>query len=346
MKGDDLTQFITSYEKGVSKIAEVLANARERLDLYIDSRGFDVIVRNKLIKKTFLEVIESNIQIRWIIHMSKENVSIVKELIELITKTNHRGELRHLAGFNGCLLITKSYCIISPLITKSRAEITLTNAESFIRQQQFIFNILWNKSISADQRLNDIEKGKTSESTDTIVEPVKVLETIWKMCENAQKEILIIFSSANAWVRQERAGSFDLLMEISKNRNLSVRILTPRSQHIEALRAKLRSMPYNIDIQYIQEFTQIKLSVMLVDKKTAVVLETKDDETMDTLEAIRLTTYSTNSSFVLTYLSIFESFWQQSQIYEQSINELQQTKEYLNKVINELSERKKISDSS
>ena len=135
-------------------------------------------------------------------------------------------------------------------------------------------------------------------------------------------------------------------MEISKNRNLSVRILTPRSQHIEALRAKLRSMPYNIYIQYIQEFTQIKLSVMLVDKKTAVVLETKDDETMDTLEAIRLTTYSTNSSFVLTYLSIFESFWQQSQIYEQSINELQQTKEYLNKVINELSERKKISDSS
>ena len=47
---------------------------------------------------------------------------------------------------------------------------------------------------------------------------------------------------------------------------------------------------------------------MLVDKKTAVVLGTKDDETMDTLEAIRLTTYSTNSSFVLTYLSIFESF--------------------------------------
>ena len=136
--------------------------------------------------------------------MSKENVSIVKELIELITKTNHRGKLRHLVGFNGCLLITKSYCMISPLITKSRAEITLTNAESFIRQQQFIFNILWNKSISADQRLNDIEEGKTSESTDTIVEPVKVLETIWKMCENAQKEILIIFSSANAWVRQER----------------------------------------------------------------------------------------------------------------------------------------------
>lgn len=213
-------------------------------------------------------------------------------------------------------------------------------------RQQFVFNILWNKSISADQRLNDIEKGKTSESTDTIVEPVKVLETIWKMCENAQKEILIIFSSANAWVRQERAGSFDLLMEISKNRNLSVRILTPRSQHIEALRAKLRSMPYNIDIQYIQEFSQIKLSVMLVDKKTAVVLETKDDETMDTLDAIGLTTCSTNRSFVLTYLSIFESFWQQSQIYEQSINELQQTKEYLNKVINELSERKKISDSS
>ena len=43
-----MTQFITSYEEGVSKIAEVLANAREWLDLYIDSTGFDVIVRNKL----------------------------------------------------------------------------------------------------------------------------------------------------------------------------------------------------------------------------------------------------------------------------------------------------------
>jgi hypothetical protein len=44
---------------------------------------------------------------------------------------------------------------------------------------------------------------------------------------------------------------------------------------------------------------------------------------------------------VLSYVSIFESYWTLSELYEESENELASTKEYLNKVLNELDLQKK-----
>jgi two-component system, OmpR family, sensor histidine kinase VicK len=182
--------------------------------------------------------------------------------------------------------------------------------------------------------------GTGKEITETIIDPVKTMNRAWEMVKSAKDEILVLFSSANAFDRQDRAGAGELLKELSaKTIGLKIKILAPKNERVEELRSELKQ--YNIDVKYIQEFSQTKISIAVVDRNRSIVIELKNDNTMNPLEAIGESTYSTRILTVLSYVSIFESYWTLSSLFEESESELANTKEYLNKVLNELDSQKK-----
>jgi hypothetical protein len=53
-----------------------------------------------------------------------------------------------------------------------------------------------------------------------------------------------------------------------------------------------------------------------VDKKYSLAVELKDDTKQTSNEAIGLATYSNSQSTVLSYASIFESLWRQTELYQ------------------------------
>jgi two-component system, OmpR family, sensor histidine kinase VicK len=173
------------------------------------------------------------------------------------------------------------------------------------------------------------------ETTETIADPVKTMNRAWEMCKSAKEEILILFSSANAFARQDRAGAGAMLKELcSKTKTLKIKIVAPKGARIAELRSELR--PYNIEVKYIQEFSQTKMTILVVDRSSSLVIELQNDQAENTLEAMGQSIYSTRILTVLSYVSIFESYWTLSQLHEESTNELADTKEYLDKVLTEL----------
>jgi two-component system, OmpR family, sensor histidine kinase VicK len=176
---------------------------------------------------------------------------------------------------------------------------------------------------------------KDVEITETIIEPVRALNRAWEMGRSARKEILVLFSSAKAFDRQDRAGSLQLFKEVcSKTKTLQIKILVPKSRRAEELRMELK--PHNIDVKFIQEFSQTKMTIVVVDRIRSLVIELKNDNALNSIDAMGQSTYSTRILTVLSYVSIFESYWALSQMHEESTNELANTKEYLDKVLTEL----------
>jgi hypothetical protein len=59
------------------------------------------------------------------------------------------------------------------------------------------------------------------------------------------------------------------------------------------------------------------VTFLVVDKKFSLVMEIKNDskETFD--ESIGLSVYSTSKAGALSYMSIFENLWSQTELYEQ-----------------------------
>jgi len=55
----------------------------------------------------------------------------------------------------------------------------------------------------------------------------------------------------------------------------------------------------------------------MVDRKQCVIVESKDDSKGSSYDAAGISTYSNSKSIVSSYVSIFESLWNQTELYEQ-----------------------------
>src|SRR5215471_19182198 len=65
---------------------------------------------------------------------------------------------------------------------------------------------------------------------------------------------------------------------------------------------------------------------LIVDRKYSLIIGLKDDTKQTSYEAIGLATYSNSQSTVLSYTSIFETLWTQTELY-QKLKESEQVKD-------------------
>ena len=70
-----------------------------------------------------------------------------------------------------------------------------------------------------------------------------------------------------------------------------------------------------------QQSDDLQETILIVDRNVSFVIELIDDTKATFEEAIGLATYSNSKSTALSYVSIFESLWKQTELY-QKLNEL------------------------
>ena len=134
--------------------------------------------------------------------------------------------------------------------------------------------------------------------------------------KTASEEILWIFPTANAFIRQEKIGAIQLAKQAAKERNVKVRILVPTNRLIEQKVQQLKENcpDHIIDVRYIEQMTETKATILVVDRKASLVMELRDDSKTTFVEAIGLSTYSNSKAGVLSYVAIFENLWVQSDL--------------------------------
>jgi len=175
-----------------------------------------------------------------------------------------------------------------------------------------------------------------NESFEIIKDPVQVQELGSKLAWSSETEILALFSTSNAFHRQERMGMLTKLQEMRKNNNkLKIRILTPFDDHINKISKTFRD-EWNIIIMNLGEALRIRASILLVDRKFLLYVELKDDMKDTSYEAMGLTLYSSIRSTVISYVTIFETMWKQEELYQQLAEMKKQVQSYeqINKQLN------------
>jgi two-component system, OmpR family, sensor histidine kinase VicK len=74
-----------------------------------------------------------------------------------------------------------------------------------------------------------------------------------------------------------------------------------------------------IEVQYLNKLSNSKLITIISDTTFSFVIEVNNDTAQTTNEAIGLATYSNSESTVLSYVSIFETLWTQTELNAQNI---------------------------
>jgi two-component system, OmpR family, sensor histidine kinase VicK len=197
-----------------------------------------------------------------------------------------------------------------------------------------MFETLWAKSISAEQKIREIEEGVNLGITEIIQDSHRTKEVFIDTIRSATDEILLILPTVNALLREERIGIIDLVREAAEERNAQVRLLTPMNdlteKTLQKLEQKKEDKKGNIEVRRVELESEIKSTIVVVDRKASLITELRDDSKDDIVEAIGLANYSTSKPTVLSYISIFEKFWKQVELYEQLKNHDKLQKEFIN----------------
>jgi two-component system, OmpR family, sensor histidine kinase VicK len=135
------------------------------------------------------------------------------------------------------------------------------------------------------------------------------------MVRSAQKEVQLIFPSANAIRREEQLGIFGEL-EQAVQRGVSIRVLTAEDDFVKVLLDALRTK--GIIVRRIEAPSEAKFKLLIVDRSVSLVIETKDDSKATFEQAVGLATFSNSKATVLPYVTIFESFWRETELYEKA----------------------------
>ncbi|MGH9985797.1 MAG: hypothetical protein ACRD8W_17780, partial [Nitrososphaeraceae archaeon] len=193
--------------------------------------------------------------------------------------------------------------------------------KALVEQQQYMFDALWKKAIPAKQRIREIEEGVKREFIDTIRDPTEIQNLVFNLLRSSRDEILIIFSSSNAFHRLNNEGLLEILREMSLIYHVKTRILVEMDNPIKELMEKLQEeekQNVQINIRHIYKSLQIKITTLIIDTDFSLTIEMEDEVNVSLFrETVGLSSYSNSESTVSSYTSIFESLWIQSELEEQ-----------------------------
>jgi two-component system sensor histidine kinase VicK len=341
---DETTELIHGIDNVIHAELEFFSNSRKRIDTCMNYTRPELAIVLEPIRKAFLDAKSRNVGLRYITEVTKDNVSYCEELMTLVD------ELRHLEGIKGNFMLSETE-YLSPIILfekgKVASQILYSNLAQIVQQQQYFFDTLWSKAIPAKDRIYELEHGvEESPFIETIRDPVEIQMTASNHIQSAVEEILTIFSTANAFYRQiVVAGVMQLFRQAASERNVKIRILTPKDNRVDKIVQELlqeqqsqeeQQQRRRIDVRYIEPALQTKTSVLIIDKKFSLSVELKDDTKDRSYEAMGLATYSNSIPTVLSYASIFEALWTQTELYEQLKAHNKMQKEFIDVAAHEL----------
>ncbi len=216
-----------------------------------------------------------------------------------------------------------------------------SNDPLYLKHYKNIFEKMWMMGIDAEQRIQDIISGNYV-NVQVIPDTIESLKLTSKLFSSIQREVLIILSSNNGLLRTEASGGFRILNELA-SKGIDVRILTSMDYKNQDTFDRIQSSYSNIKFRRLNTSIQAVNRINILDREKTLVWEIKDDSSLNFIDALGIAIFIESKSTAMSYAFIFDSLWNQTNLYEQlqmayenlKIHEKMQ-KEFIDSVAHEL----------
>jgi two-component system, OmpR family, sensor histidine kinase VicK len=328
---EEKTEVIYGHENVINWVLRTLPTVTKTIDQCGDRHGPSIMLLNEQIWQKHIEMHNRGVRQRIVVEITKENISHCKKLMQY-------QELRHLDGIIDYLSVLDGRLVTSTAYGEERKmlpHLVTSTVKVLVDQHRYFFETLWKKAIPAKQRIREIEEGAKREFVETTRDPSEIKRIGFDLIKKADEEILIFFSSPNAFFLQEKGGVLDLLKEAESStlRNAKIRILIAAADNNTTDRMTVATntattMPNERIIQQLKElgidtrittkqrqenFLKNNLTLIIVDHSSYLTVELNDGTKIETSEeeedSIELATYSNSEATAFAYISIFENLW-------------------------------------
>jgi two-component system, OmpR family, sensor histidine kinase VicK len=336
----ETTEVLRGPDNIQRRTLETFSWVKEELDGCVESTEIAMNVTLDAIWNGYAQLKKKGVILRVVTEVTPDNISYVRKLMELF-------EVRHLKGVKSNFgMVDRRECLLYSISheDQSLSHAIITNAKALVEAQYFLFKTLWNNAIPAQEKIREIGEGIKPPFTETLRDVHEIQRFVFDIVNSAKQEILVLLFPATAggkgFLREEYKVVIQLLKEAVKQHGIRVRILTSKGimEQIEKIIAKEKRHEEEKDegrgggllvgvrkqgkfevhlidaMQQQQQRLQTNVSILIVDSKVSLVEELKAYHNNNNSNGeLSLATYSNSESTVLTYTSIFETLWVQTE---------------------------------
>jgi two-component system, OmpR family, sensor histidine kinase VicK len=319
------TEMLIGAEVTTNQAWEFFSNISNKLDVCASSAAPSIAMT--IFRDAYKSMKSRGIKIRWVTDITKDNLTHCKDLMQY-------AEVRHISSLNGNFAVSETEYIAATTIKEGQPlpKLIYSNSKEMVEQHQYLFLALWDKAVPAEHRIREIEQGVEPPRIAVIYDAGQALELYQSLIMSTEKEIKVVFPTTNALIRQDKAGILFLLQEAAAVKKCQVKVLMPNDELIH----NFIQDDSGISTRFIEQEERGKATILIVDNKVSFVMELKDDSKKAFHEAIGLSTYSNSKAGVLSYVSMFESLWEQAELYEKLKSHEKMQKEFINIAAHEL----------
>ncbi|HYF98830.1 MAG TPA: ATP-binding protein [Candidatus Saccharimonadales bacterium] len=298
------------FEESTKTIVDFLKNSTNNLLICADQYWPSVAIGIDVFNKEMFDLKKRNVNCKFITEVTSENLVFCKELQKI-------ADVRHLHGLKGNFAVNDSEYIASATMKNLEllSQVLYSNSSAVVEQHHFFFENLWDKSISATEKINEFEKGILPEIINVIKNPIEIQRIYLNIINSSTSEIMLILTTSSAFMKDENI-KINKLLEEASDKDIKVRIIIPGGNKTPNNNVDLLSKKNNIEIRCIESSFNAKINILVVDKKYSLIVELKDDTKLKFTDAIGSAVYSTSNPKVMSFVTIFDTLWKQTELYE------------------------------
>lgn len=353
--GIEFTEVLYGQAETLERSCKVVSRAQKRVDICGDATLPSVSIEVSPWNEQLLKLKDRNIVHRQITEINNDNLLYCKQLMEI-------ADLRHLPNVKGNFGVTESeYCGSATMVqSNSPNQLIHCTVKSFVEQQQSFFDMLWDKAVPAPTRIKELEYGIEPEIIKTVQDPCETKALLIDLLNSAHNEIKIMIPTENEFNRWISSGFFTIIHNICHKKkyndeNITSNLFNSYNElkhptKLEFIKLLLPSISYNFQVAVnIEEYNDslvqckeietsidAKSVIVIVDKSYSIVIEVKNDNSTEFESAIGFATYSNSIPTVFSYISMFESFWKQSELVEKLKDSDELQKDFIRIAVHEL----------
>lgn len=298
----------------INTVIEFIDKSSSKIDACVDYTRPSLIVEIAALKKAFVDAKDRGIKLRYVTEITGDNISYCKELINTINI-----ELRHVDGIKGNFYVSENEYVAPATFHhkgKPASHIIYSNVKEIVDHQQYVFESFWTRSISAQQRIKEIEEGVIHYQTKIVDNPDEIIKEISKLTADSNKLDTCL---APGGLQYSHSHFFDikkkLLDKQKRGQHKGIRYITNiGKENIQLVKLYVEQ---GIQIKHIKNLPAMSFGVS--DKEIAVTIENMEGGT-----PIRSLLLSNEPLYLKHFSSTFEGLWKNGTDVIDRIREIEQ----------------------
>src|SRR5919206_1707015 len=314
-----LTEVLYGEQNVIGSELRLFSNSKKKIDACMNYTRPPLAITIDPIRGAFSDAKNRGVKLRYLTDISKHNTCFCKELITLVD------EMRHLDGIKGNFILSESE-YLAPIILFEKGKIAsqaiYCNQKEIVHQHQYIFDTLWNKATSAQQRIKEIEGGVIAQErnyqTRFLENPNEVSEELKKVINTSEDDSWSICSTFDGLLMLTSNKDFKKmqgrLVDSTRRGNNTRWVGTINKDNVWIVKTSLN---LGMKIKHIKNMPPMNFAISSKELY-ATIDEMKEGQIAKNL------LISNEPPYLMHYISIFEDLWNKSVPAEQKIKEIEE----------------------